>query len=45
MTYRTILVEKKEGYSIVTMHRPGEMNALSYEMRCELQDCFTQLGG
>jgi len=43
MTYRTILVEKKEGYSIVTMHRPGEMNALSYEMRCELQDCFTQL--
>ncbi len=45
MTYRTILVEKKEGYSIVTMHRPGEMNALSYEMRCELQDCFTQSGG
>jgi enoyl-CoA hydratase/carnithine racemase len=43
MAYRTILVEKKVGYSIVTMHRPGEMNALSYEMRCELQDCFTQL--
>ena len=43
MTYRTILVEKKEGYSIVTMHRPGEMNALSSEMRNELQDCFTHL--
>ena len=43
MTYRTILVDKKEGYSIVTMHRPGEMNALSYEMRRELQDCFTRL--
>jgi len=45
MTYRTILVEKKEGYSIITMHRPGEMNALSQEMRSELQDCFTRLEG
>ena len=43
MIYRTILVEKKDGYCIVTMHRPGEMNALSYEMRCELQDCFSLL--
>jgi enoyl-CoA hydratase/carnithine racemase len=43
MTYRTILVEKKEGYSIVTMHRPSEMNALSCEMRSELQDCFAHL--
>ena len=43
MTYRTILIEKKEGYSIVTMHRPGEMNALSYEMRCELHECFSWL--
>ena len=29
MTYRTILLEQKDGYSIVTMHRPREMNALS----------------
>jgi enoyl-CoA hydratase/carnithine racemase len=43
MTYRTLLVEKKDGYAIVTMHRPGEMNALSYEMRCDLEDCFTCL--
>jgi enoyl-CoA hydratase/carnithine racemase len=43
MTYRTILIEKKEGYSIVTMHRPGEMNALSYEMRRELHECFSWL--
>ncbi len=43
MTYRTILVEKKDGYSIVTMHRPGEMNALSREMRAELEDCFIRL--
>ena len=43
MTFRTILVEKKAGYAIVTLHRPGEMNALSCEMRMELEDCFTRL--
>jgi enoyl-CoA hydratase len=43
MTFRTILVEKKVGYAIVTLHRPGEMNALSCEMRVELEDCFTRL--
>ena len=43
MTFRTILVEKKTGYAIVTLHRPGEMNALSCEMRMELEDCFTRL--
>ncbi len=43
MVFRTILVEKKTGYAIVTLHRPGEMNALSREMRKELEDCFTSL--
>jgi enoyl-CoA hydratase len=43
MTFRTILVEKKTGYAIVTLYRPGEMNALSCEMRMELEDCFTRL--
>jgi enoyl-CoA hydratase len=43
MTFRTILVENKTGYAIVTLHRPGEMNALSREMRTELEDCFTRL--
>ncbi|MCE5265909.1 MAG: enoyl-CoA hydratase/isomerase family protein [Deltaproteobacteria bacterium] len=43
MTYRTILVEKKTGYAVVTLHRPGEMNALSSEMRTELEGCFTAL--
>jgi len=33
MNYRTILVEKKPGYALVTLHRPGEMNAISREMR------------
>jgi len=40
MTYRTILLDQKNGYSIITMHRPREMNALSREMRAELEDCF-----
>ena len=43
MAFRTILAEKKPGYAIVTLHRPGEMNALSCEMRMELEDCFTRL--
>lgn len=43
MTYKTILVDTREGYSIVTLHRPGEMNAISCEMRSELQDCFNEL--
>jgi enoyl-CoA hydratase len=43
MTYRTILLEKTTGYAIVTLHRPGEMNALSAEMRMELEECFTRL--
>jgi enoyl-CoA hydratase len=43
MTFRTILVENKSGYAIVTLHRPGEMNALSREMRTELEDCFSSL--
>jgi enoyl-CoA hydratase/carnithine racemase len=43
MTYRTILLEKKTGYAIVTLHRPEEMNALSSEMRMELEECFNDL--
>lgn len=43
MIYRTILVEKRTAYAIVTLHRPAEMNALSSEMRTELGGCFATL--
>jgi enoyl-CoA hydratase len=43
MEYKTILVEKKEGYAVVTMNRPREMNAQSQAMRSDLKDCFIKL--
>jgi enoyl-CoA hydratase len=42
MTYKTLIVEKRTNYNIVTMNRPQELNSLSQEMRQELQDCFAQ---
>jgi enoyl-CoA hydratase/carnithine racemase len=45
MTYKAILAEKKEGYALITLYRPAEMNALSREMRDELEDCFHRLEG
>jgi enoyl-CoA hydratase/carnithine racemase len=43
MDYRTLLVERKQGYCIVILHRPDEMNAISQQMRADLNDCFTRL--
>ena len=45
MDYKTILVEKKESYAVVTMNRPREMNAQSRDMRLELERCFVALEG
>lgn len=43
MTYKTILLEKKDGYAIVKLNRPEEMNAISKEMHHELIKVFTNL--
>ena len=43
MNYKTILVKKKEGYAVITLHRPAEMNALSRQMRSELEESFARL--
>jgi len=45
MNYKTILLEKKNGYATVRLNRPREMNAISKEMRYELYEAFTQLEG
>ncbi len=45
MTYKTLLLEKKPDYAIVTLNRPAELNALSLDMRMELSDCFNYLEG
>ena len=42
MNYNTIKITKEEGYAIITLNRPRDMNALSKEMRDELEDCFNQ---
>ncbi len=43
MKYNTILLTKEKGYTILTLNRPGEMNALSVEMRRELLHSFGRL--
>jgi enoyl-CoA hydratase/carnithine racemase len=43
MNLRTLIVEKKNGYAVVRLNRPGEMNAISQEMRDDLFDVFSGL--
>ena len=43
MDYKTILITKEDGYAVVMLNRPHEMNALSREMKRELVDCFSTL--
>lgn len=43
MTYKTIILEKKNGYSVVKFDRPAEMNAISKEMHRELNEVIINL--
>jgi len=43
MVYSTIVVTREDGYALVTLNRPKEMNAVSGEMRRELEACFSEL--
>ncbi len=39
---KTVLLEKREGYAIVTLNRPEAMNALSRELRRDFVDVFAE---
>lgn len=41
--YETILLEKKDGYAIVTLNRPEKLNVLSTKLMNELDDAISQL--
>lgn len=42
MNYRTIHVKTEDTVAVVALDRPKEMNALTKEMRYELEDCFNR---
>jgi enoyl-CoA hydratase/carnithine racemase len=40
--YKTLLLSRSAGVLKITLNRPHELNALTWEMRRELQECFAQ---
>src|SRR5216683_7664851 len=44
MAGECILVEKSEGVAILTMSRPEQLNAMSYQLSTELHDAVTRMG-
>ena len=43
MSYQNILAERVEKVAIITLNRPEKLNALSYELACELDEESTRL--
>ena len=43
MSYQNILAERVEKVAIITMNRPEKLNALSYELACELEEELTKI--
>ena len=43
MGYQNILSERVEKIAIITMNRPEKLNALSYELACELDEELTKI--
>ena len=41
--FKEIIVTREEGYAIVQMNNPSELNALTQTMRSELEDAFSTL--
>lgn len=44
MAGECVLVEKSEGVAILTMNRPEQLNAMSYQLSTELHDAVTRMG-
>src|SRR5262249_59622148 len=42
-TYQTLLVDKKDGVTTVTLNRPEKRNAMSPQLHREMYDCLTDL--
>jgi enoyl-CoA hydratase/carnithine racemase len=43
MSYQNILTERVEKVAIITMNRPEKLNALSYELACEINEELTKI--
>jgi enoyl-CoA hydratase/carnithine racemase len=43
MSYRNILTERVERTTVITLNRPEKLNAMSYELACELDQELTKI--